>query len=71
MKEDNEQLRSAEEILQQRDKDGLRKYWIGIYENERKMNVKDVLKAMEEYASQFKSHSPIEQIKKLEDELAQ
>lgn len=47
-------LRTAEEILNQKDKDGIRKYWIGVYGSNKQMDLKDVLNAMEEYAEQFK-----------------
>lgn len=60
-------VRSAKEILNGRDKFGLRKYWIGIFGTERKMDVKDVLKAMEEYASQFKKGGQTEQRFTIED----
>lgn len=45
-------MKTAREILYQVDKDGIRKYWIGTFGTEKKMDLKDVYRAMEEYASQ-------------------
>lgn len=41
---------TAEDILNSKDKDGIRKYWIGVYGDERKIGVKDAIAAMEEYS---------------------